>query len=163
MVKKTTLEPTRDETSEDRPDPRRRDRKCTLSELDAALQRLQTRGEKITLAAVSKEAGVSPALMHNRYPDFAERVRAVIGKGLRKQRDDKATELIRAKERIKELNELVSTQHEEIIRLASVNEMLVKEMAILKAIADGKVTRGQFGRKQSETDPLNGPPNPENR
>ena len=163
MVKKTALEPTREETVEGHPDPRRRDRKSTLSELDAALQRLQTRGEKITLAAVSKEAGVSPALMHNRYPDFAERVRAVIGKGLRKQRDDKANELSQAKDRIKELNDLVATLREEIVRLASVNEMQFKEMAILKAIADGKVTRGQFGRKPSETDPLNGPPNPENR
>ena len=101
--------------------------------------------------------------MHNRYPDFAEQVRAIIGKGLRKQRDDKANELSRAKDRIKELNELVATQLEEIIRLASVNEMLVKEQAILKAIAEGKVARGQFGRKASETAPLNDTPNPENR
>lgn len=153
MVKKTALEPASEVATEGRPDPRRRDRKSTLSDLELALHRLQKRGEKITLAAVSKEAGVSSALMHNRYPDFAEQVRAIIGKGLRKQRDDKANELSRAKDRIKELNELVATQLEEIIRLASVNEMLVKEQAILKAIADGKVTRGQFGLKLSESTP----------
>jgi len=137
---------------------RRRDKSDTLFSLRLALSRLQRRGEKITLAAVSKEAGVSSGLIHNRYPDFAEEVRALIGKALRKQRDDKADELRQARERIKELNQLVATQNQQLCQLASVNEMLTKELAIQKAIADGKVTKGQFGRKSLPNDSSNPPP-----
>lgn len=132
---------------------RRRDKSDTLFGLRLALSRLQRRGEKVTLAAVSKEAGVSSGLIHNRYPDFAEEVRALIGKALRKQRDDKADQLRQARERIKELNQLVATQNQQLCQLASVNETLTKELAIQKAIADGKVTKGQFGRKPPPNDP----------
>ncbi len=136
---------------------RRRDKSDTLFGLRLALSRLQRRGEKITLAAVSKEAGVSSGLIHNRYPDFAEEVRALIGKALRKQRDDKADELRQARERIKELNQLVATQNQQLCQLASVNEMLTKELAVQKAIADGKVTKGQFGRKTPPNAPSDHP------
>ena len=53
-----------------------------------------------------------------------------------------------------------STQHEQITKLASVNQMLVKDLMIQKAIADGQVTKGQFGCKPSEPDPLNSTPKP---
>ena len=139
---------------------RRRDKSDTLFGLRLALSRLQRRGEKITLAAVSKEAGVSSGLIHNRYPDFAEEVRALIGKALRKQRDDKADELRQARERIKDLNQLVATQNQQLCQLASVNEMLTKELAIQKAIADGKVTKGQFGRKAPSNAPSDPPSKP---
>lgn len=132
---------------------RRRDKASTLFDLRLALSRLQRRGEKVTLAAVSKEAGVSAGLIHNRYPDFAEEVRALIGKALRKQRDDKADELKQARDRIKDLNQLVATQNEQLCKYASVNEMLTRELAIQKAIAEGKVTKGQFGRKTPQNAP----------
>lgn len=163
MVKKTALEaPTAadglndlgrsaDLTATSRPKSRtagrRRDKSRTLSELKMSLCRLQDRGEKVTLAAVSKEAGVSSGLIHNRYPDFAEAVRALNGKSLRKQRDDKTRELSEARERIRQLNLLVATQNKQLTKLASINEMLTKELLIQKAIAEGKVTRAQFGRK----------------
>ena len=147
MVKKLSHGAANKQSTEDRKNPRKRDRERTQFDLQQALQRLQKRGEKITLAAVSKEAGVSPALIHNRYFNFAEELRVIIGKGLRKQRDDKASELRQAKERVKELNQLVITQNDQITKLASINEMLVKEMAIQRAMADGKVARGHFGRK----------------
>lgn len=139
---------------------RRRDKSDTLFGLRLALGRLQSRGEKITLAAVSKEAGVSSGLIHNRYPDFAEEVRALIGKALRKQRDDKADELRRARERIRELNQLVATQNQQLCQLASVNEMLTKELVILRAIAGGNVTKGQFGRKSPSNDSFDPPSKP---
>lgn len=132
---------------------RRRDKARTLSDLKMGLCRLQERGEKITLAAVSKEAGVSSGLIHNRYPDFAEEVRALIGKRLRKQRDEKTFELSEARERIRQLNLLVATQNKQLTKLASINEMLTKELLIQKAIAEGKVTRAQFGRKTQERSP----------
>jgi AcrR family transcriptional regulator len=47
-----------------------------------ALQRLQEAGKKVTLRAVAEEAKLSPPLLNNRYPDFAEQVRAIMGKAV---------------------------------------------------------------------------------
>ena len=58
---------------------RGRNRERTLQELQLALHRLQRTGAKITLKSVAVEANVSPPLINNRYPDFAEEVRAING------------------------------------------------------------------------------------
>ena len=133
--------------------PRKRDRERTLHQLNLALIRLQRKGVKVTLKAVADEAKVSPPLINNRYPDFAEQVRAINGKAIRQQRNEKAELLVIEREKNRKLRELVDSQLVEITRLASVNEMLRTEMALLKAIADGKVTRGLFGRKGEAKQP----------
>lgn len=128
--------------------PRKRDRERTLHQLNLALIRVQRRGEKVTLKAVADEAKVSPPLINNRYPDFAEQVRAVTGKAIRQQRNEKAELLVKEREKNRKLRELVDSQLVEITKLASVNESLRIEMALLKAIAEGKVARGSFGGKR---------------
>ena len=133
--------------------PRKRDRERTLHQLNLALIRVQRRGEKVTLKAVADEAKVSPPLINNRYPDFAEQVRAVTGKAIRQQRNEKAELLVKEREKNRKLRELVDSQLVEITKLASVNESLRTEMALLKAIAEGKVARGQFGRKSEVEKP----------
>lgn len=133
--------------------PRKRDREHTLSELKHALKRLQGAGKKVTLRAVAEEAQVSPALLNNRYPDFAEQVRAIIGKTVRQQRNEKADLLIKERKRNHQLRELVESQLVEITRLASVNESLRAELALQKAIAEGKVAQGAFGRKATGPGP----------
>lgn len=127
--------------------PRKRGREDTLHQLNLALSSLQSRGVKVTLKAVADEAKVSPPLINNRYPDFAEQVRAIMGKTIRQQRNNKADLLVEEREKNRKLRELVSCQLVEITKLASVNEALRVEMSLLQAIADGKVTRGSFGRK----------------
>lgn len=79
--------------------PRLRDRDKTLFDLQLAMHRLQKRQEKATIAAVAREANVTPALIHNRYPDFAEEVRKVNGKATREQRDAKHTLLVSEREK----------------------------------------------------------------
>ena len=140
------LLPSKDSTNEVADAPRRRDRERTLHQLNLALSRVQRRG-KVTLKAVAEEAKVSPPLINNRYPDFAEQVRAIMGKTIRQQRNDKAELLVEEREKNRKLRELVSSQLAEITKLASVNEALRMEMVILKGIAEGKVARGSFGRK----------------
>jgi AcrR family transcriptional regulator len=125
--------------------PRVRNRERTLNELQLALHRLQRAEKKITLRAVAEEAKVSPALLNNRYPDFAEQVRAQMGRTIREQRNEKADLLTRVRERNRQLRALVDSQLVEITQLASVNEALRAELALQKAIADGKVS--SFGRK----------------
>jgi len=109
---------------------------------------LQRNGEKITLKAVADEAGVSAPLLNNRYPDFAEQVRAIIGKSVRQQRNKKADLLTQEREKNRKLRELINSQLVEITRLASVNEAMRIEMSLHKAIAENKVTKGDFGRKR---------------
>lgn len=130
--------------------PRQRDRARTLNELQLALHRLQRAGVKITLKAVAVEAKVSPPLINNRYPDFAEQVRAIVGKTVRQQRNEKADLLTKEREKIRKLRELVDSQLVEITRLASVNEALRAELTLQAAIVEGKVARGSFGRKTAE-------------
>lgn len=127
---------------------RTRNRKRTLEELNQALSRLQRNGEKITLKAVADEAGVSAPLLNNRYPDFAEQVRAIVGKSVREQRNKKVDLLSQEREKNRELRELSKSQLAEIRKLASINEALRVEIALCKAIAESKVTRGDFGRKR---------------
>lgn len=124
--------------------PKKRDRERTLHELKLALSRVQRRGEKVTLKAVADEAKVSAPLLNNSYPDFAEQVRAVMGKAIRQQCNEKADLLVMERERNRKLRALVDSQLVEITKLASVNETLRTEMALYKAIADGKVARGAF-------------------
>lgn len=125
---------------------RGRNRERTLQELEFSLHRLQRAGGKITLKAVAEEAGVSPPLINNRYPDFAEKVRAIMGKAVRQQRDEKAGQLAEEREKNRKLREQVASQLVEIRQLASVNEALRAELALQQAIAEGKVARGVFGR-----------------
>ncbi len=126
--------------------PRRRDRDATLHQLHLALSRVQRRG-KVTLKAVAEEAKVSPPLINNRYPDFAEQVRAIMGKTIRQQRNDKAGLLVAERAKNRKLRELIGSQLVEITKLASVNAALRMEVVILKGIAEGKVARGSFGQK----------------
>jgi AcrR family transcriptional regulator len=149
----TKLQPAKVAVAEVTEAPRKRDRERTLHQLNLALIRVQRRGEKVTLKAVADEAKVSPPLINNRYPDFAEQVRAVTGKAIRQQRNEKAELLAKEREKNRKLRELVDSQLVEITRLASVNETLRTEMALLKAIAEGKVAKGQFGRKSEVEKP----------
>jgi AcrR family transcriptional regulator len=128
--------------------PRLRDRDKTLFELQLAMHRLQKRQEKATIAAVAREANVTPALIHNRYPDFAEEVRKVNGKATREQRDAKHTLLVSEREKNRRLREDLSKLLVELQDLASINEGLRQELAVAEAIADGKIARFPQGGKE---------------
>ena len=122
-------------------EPRQRDREKTLFQMRLAMNRLQKREGKVTISAVAKEAGVTPALIHNRYPDFAEEVRKVVGKTTRAQRDQKHDLLITEREKNKLLREQVAELMTDLRNLASENEALRAELALQQAIATGNVAR----------------------
>lgn len=130
--------------------PRQRDRERTLKELQLALHRLQLAGRKVSIKGVAEEAKVTPALIHNRYPDFAEQVRTLTIKSTRAQRDEKHDLLQREREKNRQLRALVDQQIKEFADMASVNEALRAEISLLNAMADGKVLKGPFGGKNDE-------------
>lgn len=133
--------------------PRQKNRERTLADLQAALKTLQDRGEKITLKAVADQAKVSPSLLNHRYPDFAEKVRGLVGRTIRQKRNEMSELLTKEREKNRQLRALVDSQLMEITRLSSVNEALRQEIAVQRAIAEGKVARGPFGQKKPPQEP----------
>lgn len=118
---------------------RAKKRKRTASLIQQAIAQLQAENATVSISAVAKVAEISPALIHNTYPDLAERIRGISGKTTRAQRDAKHDAL--GKER--EANRVLRTENaalkEDLARLASVNQKLLAEMAVLKGMASGKV------------------------
>lgn len=118
---------------------RRRDREQTKSELQLAILRLKSKGMKMSIAAVASEAGVTPSLIHNTYPDLAEEIRAQMGRATRQQRDAKAAELTGARSALKRVREELEEARKDIAKLASINETLSDEVTSLRAQVAGKV------------------------
>jgi hypothetical protein len=86
-----------------------------------------------------EEAGVSAALLHNKYPDFAQEVRRLAGKPPRRHPDDLLTVLELERTKIKELRIENEGWRQQVRALASVNEALRRELQIQQAMASGNV------------------------
>ncbi|NNJ16570.1 TetR family transcriptional regulator [Pseudomonas putida CSV86] len=95
--------------------------------------------QKLSISSVARAAGVTPGLIHNTYPAVAERIRNLMGKSVRAQRDSKHQALMKEKELNKALRGENSLLLEELARLASVNQRLMIELAQLDGVAQGKV------------------------
>ncbi|MBR8374115.1 MULTISPECIES: TetR family transcriptional regulator [Burkholderia cepacia complex] len=110
-------------------------------ELRLAIHRIQrgrahTKVTKLSIAAVAREAGVSPALIHNHYPGIAETIRNAQGRDSRAQRDQKHQELIDERNNLAMLRKEIAALRFDIARLSSINEVLTFENAILKSKLD---------------------------
>lgn len=114
-------------------------RKQTIDGIEQAIEQLQASQGKLSISAVAKLAGVTPALIHNTYPDLAEKIRGLVGKATRTQRDAKHSALVREREINRTLRQELVETRATIAKLASVNQTLLNEMAVLKGIATGKV------------------------
>jgi AcrR family transcriptional regulator len=116
-----------------------RSRKQTEKRLKDAIDQLQDSGAKVSISAVAKAADVTPALIHNTYPDIAERIRAVIGKSTRLQRDAKHEALVKERERNRDLRAEVEHLRLEAAKLASINLTLLSKLAVYEVAPNGKV------------------------
>jgi len=120
-------------------DPKARSRKKTADEIQRAIEKLQASQGKISISAVAKMAGITPALIHNTYPDIAEKIRGLGGRATRTQRDSKREELVREREVNRSLRQELTAARTDLAKLASINQTLLNEVALLKGIATGKV------------------------
>jgi AcrR family transcriptional regulator len=120
---------------------RKRNRDATERLLKAALEKLKQTVIKVTIVGVAKEAGVTPALIHNKYPEIAEQIRRTTGKSTRDQLQAKNRLLIREQARNRDLRTERDALLQEVRDLASENESLRRELTIQQAIAEGSVTR----------------------
>jgi AcrR family transcriptional regulator len=128
-------------TSNTKPNPveRRRDREKTKASIQLAMLRVKDKNLRLSITTVASEAGISPSLIHNSYPDLAEEIRAQVGRTTRQQRDAKAAELAQAREALREVRNRLHDAENDIAKLASINETLKDEVARLRAQVDGKV------------------------
>ncbi len=122
------------------PDSPIRSRSKTLAALNKVVDDLIAGDEKLAITSVARAAGVTPGLIHNTYPSIAERIRNIVGKSVRAQRDSKHQALMSEKEKNRVLRAENDQLLAEVARLASVNQRLIFEMIQLKAVANGKVT-----------------------
>ncbi len=79
---------------------------------------------KLSIKAVAEEAQVSPALIHNKYPELADDIRARLATtALKKQKVAQDHSKLTAT-RNKELRQEITTLKEELRKLASINANL---------------------------------------
>lgn len=116
-----------------------RSRSKTLDTLDKVIESLVANNEKLTIASVARAANVTPGLIHNTYPAVAERIRTLMGKSVRAQRDSKHQALMNEKDKNRALRAENDQLLAELAELASVNQRLIFEVAELKALSSGKV------------------------
>lgn len=119
--------------------PRSRDR--TAQELQYAILRVKNKGTRMSIRAVALEAGVDPSLLHNTYPDIAEEIRSLVGRGTRRQRDEARADVTALRRHLRN----VTVERDELKKamavLVSVNLALNNQLAELKAETDGKLRR----------------------
>lgn len=102
--------------------------------------RSHTKATKLSIVSVAREAGVSPALIHNHYPAIADAIRQAQGRSSREQRDTKHEQLKAEREKTRALRRDVVQLRADVDRLASINEVLLAENAVLRAkLADRRV------------------------
>jgi hypothetical protein len=93
----------------------------------------------VTIAGVAREAGVSPALIHNHYPIIADAIRGEQGRDSRAQRDAKHDDLKKERELGRELRQEVADLRAAVARLSSINEVLLAKNEALRSTFDQKV------------------------
>lgn len=111
----------------------------TRRRLELALRRLQhgkmqsKHDGRISIAAVAREAGVSNATIHNRYPEIAERVRALharTAKDVTRAMPDTSDILHKKMQKArKEIDQL----KKDLVKSQSINLRLLRENEMLRA------------------------------
>ncbi|MGY6157408.1 TetR family transcriptional regulator [Paraburkholderia graminis] len=111
----------------------------TATALEMAIKRIRhgvpkvvPPGQRLSIAAVAREAGVSNATIHNRHPDIAEKIRQFIG-------ESDETRLDNVRDRLKECQtKLAMLRNEHALlkidlqRSQSINLRLLKENELLR-------------------------------
>jgi len=113
----------------------------TEEELRTALRVLKESGTAVSISAVASAVGVTPGLIHNKYPAVAEEIRSATGRTASMRLTGIQQQLREALARNVELRQENSELLKEVRDLASVNESLRQQLAISEATSAGKVVR----------------------
>jgi hypothetical protein len=94
---------------------------------------------RISIASVAREAGVSPALIHNHYPQVADAIRLEQARHGRDRRKRKQDELKKERDKARMLRGELADLRAKVARLASINEVLRFENDSLRMQRGDKV------------------------
>ena len=111
----------------------------TRMELLGAVERVCRTNGMPTIAAVAREVGVTPGLIHNRYPDVAATIRNLAGKHKRDEIAALTAALEEERGKCSKLRAENGDLFTELRALASVNEALRRQLAIEQARSAGNV------------------------
>lgn len=100
------------------------------AELVAAIDRVCRSGAVATITAVAREVGVTPALIHNRYPDVANTIRGLAGRDKQDAMAALKAALVEERRKSSQLRTENAELFAELRTLASVNEGLRRQLAI---------------------------------
>lgn len=106
-----------------------------ITRIEKGRPKVVTKERKMSVAAVAEEAGVSRATIHNNYPDMADRIRTMLGKQNRIQRDKKHEALRLEKAKNRQLRTENAELRTKINVLVSKNRALTDELHETLAIA----------------------------
>lgn len=112
------------------------------SELKLAIHRIEqgrahTKATVLNVTTVAREAGVSTSLLYNHYSELAESIRTKQGRASRTQGDVNVQKLKQAVSALKDLRGELKAANAKATKLASLNEMLLAELDVLRAQAAG--------------------------
>jgi len=106
-----------------------------ITRIEKGRPKVVIKERKMSVAAVAEEAGVSRATIHNNYPDMADRIRTMLGKQNRIQRDKKHEALRLEKAKNRQLRTENAELRTKINVLVSKNRALTDELHETLAIA----------------------------
>lgn len=116
-----------------------RSKEKTYDALSKAIDDSLSRSDKMSISAIARIVGVTPSLIHNTYPDIAARIRMLVGKSVRVQRDSQRLALTLEKEKNKLLRSELLELKRDFAKLASVNQLLLLQLAQSKEVNKVKV------------------------
>ena len=113
------------------------------AELKLAIRRIEcgrarTGEPRLSISAVAREVGVSPALIHNHYPAIAQAIRGKVGASTREHGALKQRDLLAERGKNKALRGELLEARAQIAKLASINETLIQEAQDLRARMAGR-------------------------
>lgn len=111
------------------------------TELRRAILRIEHRRPKriakdscrLNISMVAREAGVTPACIHNNYPDIAEAIRRQAGRDHGSAREVHRVEVERLVETIRQLRQRLKASENDVVHIASENARLMAENAVLRS------------------------------
>ena len=113
------------------------DEPSTRERIENAIEEMFEAGSRMTIAGVAREAGVSNAAIHNRYPDLAARIREFSGKAgernLQAELSRRRGNIKREQAQRRALRDQLAEKTEQLRKASSVNASLDLENQSLKA------------------------------
>jgi hypothetical protein len=116
-----------------RKDSRTKDLRLAILRIEKGRASKVPKNARLSISSVAVEAGIAPSTIHTRYPDIAELIREKIGKGVRTQRDRKASALMYTRARLRVCRSELASQR---ALLASVTSKLFTALADLQRYRD---------------------------